>query len=75
MKIQINPNDIVLVGEIKDALSKNKELFGERFCPCVPSPLYSSENRADYICPCKKFREEGEVGETCHCGLYVKVEA
>ena len=61
-----------LVAEIRDALNKNKELFGERFCPCVPSYKYCTQNAKDYICPCKDFRENVKEGDTCHCGLFIK---
>lgn len=27
----------------------------------------------DYKCPCRDFRENVKKGETCSCGLYVKV--
>lgn len=65
-------DDKVLVAEIRDALNKNKELFGERFCPCVPSYKYCTQNAKDYICPCKDFRENVKEGDTCHCGLFIK---
>lgn len=64
--------DKVIVAEIQAALRKNKELFGERFCPCIPTPFYSNANYKDYICPCKDFRENVKAGELCHCQLYVK---
>lgn len=61
--------DKVLVAEIQAALRKNKELFGERYCPCVAPYLYTSK---DFICPCKDFRENVAIGESCHCGLFIK---
>ncbi len=33
------------------------------YCPCFPI------RDEDHICPCKKYRENGE----CCCGLYVKI--
>ena len=69
--MKINEN-IVLASEIYAALLKNKELFGEQYCPCVPYTEYSNENAKDYICPCKDFRENIKNGETCRCGLFLK---
>ena len=38
-------------------------------------PSHSEERgNPDYECPCKHFRENVEKGETCNCGLYVKVK-
>jgi len=44
MKIKVNEEDIVLVGEIRAALRKNKELYGKNYCPCVPSFKYCTQN-------------------------------
>lgn len=63
-------NNKELVSEIKKRLQENKEKYGKRFCPCVIPTEYESENKDDYVCMCKKFREQ-EEGE-CHCGLYTK---
>lgn len=66
--------DAVLVAEIKEALRKNVKLYGKPFCPCVNPEKYHSENAQDYVCPCKDFRENVEIGESCCCGLYIKEE-
>ena len=42
----------------------------EGYCPCV----IDSRGKEEYKCPCENFRNEIEVGETCHCGLYVKTK-
>lgn len=42
----------------------------ENYCPCV----INSKGNLDYKCPCKDFRENTQVGETCYCGLYIKDE-
>ena len=63
--------DKELVEEIRQRLKENKDKYGEQFCPCVIPTKYESENKEDYICMCKEFREQ-EEGE-CHCGLYVKI--
>lgn len=65
-------DDIVLVAEIKEKLNQNQELFGKRYCPCVPFIFYSCKYNEDFICPCKDFRENTKEGEKCHCGLYIK---
>ena len=38
------------------------------YCPC------RIEKTADNKCVCKEFRD-APAGETCHCGLYIKLEA
>lgn len=54
-------NTNVIVGDnssiILEGLTTNKG-----GCPCVPSFARTQDN----MCPCKKFREEGE----CCCGLF-----
>ena len=65
-------NDIVLASEICAALRKNRELFGAGYCPCIPNTKYHDSNAADYICPCKDFKENIKIGETCRCGLFIK---
>jgi len=51
---------------IQQGLSKKKEKYGERYCPC------SFINDKDHICMCKEFRDS-PIGTTCHCGIYTKV--
>lgn len=69
--IKLN-EDKELVIEIRKKLKENKDKYGEQFCPCVIPTEYESENKEDYICMCKEFREQ-EDGE-CHCGLFVKTK-
>lgn len=57
-------DDKKLVEGMREALRKTRG-----HCPCVYE--WNDEN----LCPCKDFRENGKVGETCHCGLYIKTEA
>ena len=66
--------DLVLVSEICAALHKNCELFGADYCPCIPNTKYHDDNAADYICPCKDFKENTKIGEACRCGLFIKEE-
>lgn len=49
--------------KILDAVKKN-----DGYCPCR---LIKDEST---ICVCEEFRA-APAGETCHCGLYYKVEA
>lgn len=55
---EVNPDfeDAVVEG-----LSRNKLLFGARYCPC------KLDKHPDNICPCRAFREEG----LCECGLFI----
>lgn len=64
MKFKIS-EDKEQVAFVRAALKEN-----HGYCPCV----IDSENKPEYKCPCKNFKEEVGAGETCHCGLYVKVK-
>lgn len=57
--------DLELRSYIFEGLKANKS-----YCPCVANSL----NKPDYKCPCKDFRENTKVGESCFCGLYIKDE-
>ena len=39
------------------------------YCPCI----LNSKGKPEYKCWCKDFRENVKVGETCHCGLFIKI--
>ena len=69
MSIRLSENE-ELVKESREKLKENKNKYGKQFCPCVIQTEYKSENKEDYICMCKEFREQ-KSGE-CHCGLYIK---
>ena len=56
-------DDKEMVRSIKEGLKRTGG-----YCPC------RIEKTPDTKCPCKEFRTETKVGETCHCGLYVKTE-
>ena len=55
--------DKELVEAVRKALRENGG-----FCPCVKN----SKGQPKYQCICEDFRLNGKVGETCHCGLYIK---
>ena len=64
MKVHINSNK-ELVQMIRTELKNN-----DGYCPCV----LNSKGQEKYKCLCEDFRFNTPVGETCHCGLYIKDE-
>ena len=54
-----------MVNFIKQRLNSN-----DGYCPGVPD----SYGKEEYKCPCDRFYNDTEKGETCPCGLYVKVK-
>lgn len=38
------------------------------YCPCI----YESKGKPEYKCHCEDFRNNVKIGETCHCGLFIK---
>lgn len=62
MKVKVVDNK-QYANEMREALKKN-----QGFCPC--KLLHVPDN----LCMCKEFREQVKVGETCTCGLYLKLE-
>ncbi len=64
MKLHVSDNEMV-VKNIRAALREN-----DGYCPCV----YQSKGKPEYKCICKDFIENVQVGQTCHCGLYIKDE-
>lgn len=50
---------------IKEQLIKNNG-----YCPSI----IDSNGVEEFRCPCKDFEENTKKGETCRCGLYVKVK-
>lgn len=64
MKLHVNP-DQELVATIRESLKRN-----DGYCPCI----YESKGKPEYKCICKDFLENVTVGQTCHCGLYIKDE-
>ena len=40
------------------------------YCPSV----MDSQGNESYKCPCDDFANDVKKGETCRCGLYVKVK-
>jgi ferredoxin-thioredoxin reductase catalytic subunit len=65
--------DTVILG-----LTRNKILYGKRFCPCfmveqTEDGKYKSAD--DRICPCKPaINDEIPNQGMCHCGIFIKKE-
>ena len=64
MKIHVTPNK-ALAESIRENLKKN-----DGFCPCV----LQSKGKEEYRCICQEMREQVPIGQSCHCGLYIKDE-
>lgn len=64
MKVHVT-DDVAIRDSVRDALKKNGG-----YCPCVLSSMGVSK----YKCMCLDFVENTRVGESCHCGLYIKDE-
>ena len=64
MKLHVTDNE-ELRTFIRDALRLN-----DGFCPCIKD----SKGKEEYRCICEEMRTKIQVGQTCHCGLYVKDE-
>lgn len=64
MKVHVNP-DKELTATVRQALKEN-----EGYCPCI----FESKGKPEYKCMCQDFLTNIGVGETCHCGLYIKDE-
>jgi ferredoxin-thioredoxin reductase catalytic subunit len=71
---KFNP-DKEIVDTVVMGLTRNKLLFGKRFCPCfmveeVDGKFKSADDR---ICPCKPAIQK-EIPEQgmCHCGIFIK---
>ena len=57
--------DKYVVDFIKQRLNQNGG-----YCPSV----LDSYGKEEFKCPCENFKEAVKKGETCQCGLYVKVK-
>jgi len=70
--------DKEIVDTVVLGLTRNKVLYGKRFCPCFmveeteDGKFKSSDDR---ICPCKPaINDEIPNKGMCHCGIFVKKE-
>lgn len=64
MKVQVT-SDIELRDSVRERLKDN-----DGYCPCV----IDSRGKEEYKCMCRNFLDDTQVGESCHCGLYIKIE-
>lgn len=67
---QLNPNRKIVEG-IVTGLLKNKEKFGEIYCPCRRVSGDKTED-AKKICACMWHKDEIQKDGHCYCNLYVK---
>jgi ferredoxin-thioredoxin reductase catalytic subunit len=72
-----NP-DKEIVDTVTLGLTRNKVLYGKRFCPCfmveqTEDGKYKSAD--DRVCPCKPaINDEIPNKGMCHCGIFIKKE-
>ena len=64
MKVHVT-EDAELRNYIRTALNDN-----DGYCPCA----LNSKGDPKYKCMCHDFIENVPVGDSCHCGLYIKDE-
>lgn len=69
-KIRLNPEKKIVDGIIK-GLERNKDKYGEPYCPCRPVSGDREKDKAN-ICPCIYHKEEIKTMGHCHCMLFVK---
>lgn len=64
MKVHVTSNE-ELKQLIRHGLKDN-----DGYCPCV----VNSKGHEQYKCMCEDFLNNVPVGQSCHCGLYIKDE-
>jgi len=68
-------DDKEIVDTVIMGLTRNKLLYGKRFCPCfmVIEEDGKFKSADDRICPCKPaINDEIPNKGMCHCGIFVK---
>jgi ferredoxin-thioredoxin reductase catalytic subunit len=55
-------------------LARNKQKFGEQYCPCRLRSKNVEKDRA-IICPCIYHRDEIAKDGHCHCQLYYRKDS
>jgi ferredoxin-thioredoxin reductase catalytic subunit len=71
-ELEIKPNpDKKIVDWIIRGLLKNKEKYGEVYCPCRVV-TGDKEKDKEIICPCSFHRKEIESNGHCKCLLFFK---
>ena len=64
MRLHVTPDE-----ELREAVRAGLRA-NDGYCPCI----VNSKGKDEYRCICEEMREHVQVGETCHCGLYIKDE-
>lgn len=71
-----NPDPLINEG-IQMGLTRNKMIYGKRFCPCfmIDTTGEKPKSMDDRICPCKPAIEK-EIPEdgVCHCQIFCTPE-
>lgn len=57
------------LGVVIRGLVRNRERFGDRFCPCRIRSGAPEKDR-EIICPCIFREEEVKADGRCHCNLF-----
>lgn len=65
---RLNPNTKA-VEHLVQALLKNEEQHGKRYCPC--RKIHNDES----VCPCIYHKKEIEEQGHCHCYLFVSKDS
>jgi ferredoxin-thioredoxin reductase catalytic subunit len=68
-------SDTEIVDTVIMGLTRNKLLYGKRFCPCFMVEEVNGKFKSadDRICPCKPaIQDEIPNKGMCHCGIFVK---
>ena len=64
MRVHVTDNN-----EIKDRV-RMALIDNDWYCPSVAD----SKGKPEYKCMCQDFINNTPVGQSCHCGLYIKDE-
>lgn len=70
--IRLNPDERQLAVVLR-GLVRNRERFGERYCPCRIR-TGDPEKDQQIICPCIFRDEELKADGRCHCNLFFTQE-
>lgn len=66
-----NPDEEI-VTSIRNGLTRNKLIYGKRYCPCF---FVTGNKEEDRICPCPPaIKEEIPNEGKCHCGIFCSPE-
>ncbi|MCV6608408.1 MAG: rhodanese-like domain-containing protein [Campylobacterales bacterium] len=64
--------DTEIVTSIRNGLTRNKLIYGKRYCPCF---FVTGKKEEDRVCPCQPALKEEIPNEgRCHCGIFCTPE-